>query len=593
MFRSKWFAGPGENRTKKPEPQQAKLKLQSLDSRPKNAAASEPEEITSDHEDVEMPDASVEPKSEGESEVEVAQNTSRKSDRNDTPSDDDDDAPPSKRRRTTAQNKGTNGTASKASMSKSAINGKGKATARIPAAKTSSAKKAAPVDNKEVKNERDGEELAVSGTDKAIVKPAEATPEDEGEASVSEHEPEEQEDDEDKPEEAAKAREKVLVALKSSGKDPYPDWKAGEDVPYAALCATFHKIEMTTKRLEILAHCSLFLRQVLRLTPTDLLETILLMINKLGADYTGIELGIGESLIMKAIGESTGRSLAVIKADQQEIGDLGMVAAKSRGNQPTMFKPKALTVKGVFKGLKDIATIEGHGSQGRKVAGIKKLLSSADAANAGKGNKVDITKEKGGPSEAKYIVRTLEGKLRLGLAEKSVLVALAQAVVFHREEYLAAAEKKKLVAPTTEELARGETILKSVYRYVLYSNQICRFLTGAANCQATKQLYQRSSLLITNWRSSPTNANFSPEYLSSLCLQNPQNPSLKSWTASKASISLANTSMTENELKFILLHTLLQSSTQLRCLRPERARRELPMSSLATQRICQRSIQTF
>ena len=84
------------------------------------------------------------------------------------------------------------------------------------------------------------------------------------------------------------------------------------------------------------------------------------MINKLAADYAGIELGIGESLIMKAIGESTGRSLQVIKADQNEIGDLGLVAAKSRGNQPTMFKPKPLTVRAVRDGLMGIATTSGR-----------------------------------------------------------------------------------------------------------------------------------------------------------------------------------------------------------------------------------------
>jgi DNA ligase 1 len=266
-------------------------------------------------------------------------------------------------------------------------------------------------------------------------------------------------DEDEKPEAAAKAREKVQITLKNSGKDPYPDWKAGDPVPYAALCTTFSKIEMTTKRLEILAHCSLFLRQVLRLTPNDLLPTIQLMINKLAADYAGIELGIGESLIMKAIGESTGRSLSIIKADQNEIGDLGLVAAKSRSNQPTMFKPKALTVRGVQEGLMGIATVEGQGSQGRKVAGIKKLLSAADAHLAGKGGKgVDITKDKGGPSEAKYIVRTLEGKLRLGLAEKTVLVALAQAMVFHETTQ----NSDKI--PSTEQLAKGERILKSVYR---------------------------------------------------------------------------------------------------------------------------------
>lgn len=286
-----------------------------------------------------------------------------------------------------------------------------------------------------------------------------------------EEEPEEEEleiqEDEVNPKDAAKAREKVLTLLKGSGKDPYPDWKAGTPVPYAALCQTFHKIEMTSKRLEILAHCSLFLRQVMRLTPDDLLLAVLLMVNKLGADYTGVELGIGESFIMKAIGESTGRSLAVIKADQNEIGDLGLVATKSRSNQPTMFAPKPLTVQSVFKGLLEIATMEGTGSQARKVSGIKKLLSSADAASAGKGKKpIDINHEKGGPSEAKYIVRTLEGKLRLGLADKSVLVALAQAVVFHRTEYAAAADGKKSKPPTPEILEKGERIMKSVYRYI-------------------------------------------------------------------------------------------------------------------------------
>ncbi|KAI4169834.1 MAG: hypothetical protein LQ343_005383 [Gyalolechia ehrenbergii] len=265
-------------------------------------------------------------------------------------------------------------------------------------------------------------------------------------------------DDEELPEVAAKAREKVQSTLKSSGKAPYPDWRQGEPVPYAALCTTFSLIEMTTKRLTISSHCSLFLRQILRLTPQDLLPTVQLMLNKLAADYAGIELGIGESLIMKAIGETTGRSLQVIKNDQAEIGDLGLVAAKSRSSQPTMFKPKALTVKRVLDGLMGIATISGDGAQARKVAGIKKLLSAADVALAGKGSKgVDITKDKGGASETKFIIRFLEGKLRLGLAEKTVLVALAHAMVIHETE------KKGKKLPSSEQLAKGEAILKTVY----------------------------------------------------------------------------------------------------------------------------------
>lgn len=268
--------------------------------------------------------------------------------------------------------------------------------------------------------------------------------------SASEAEPD---DEEEKPEIVQKVRKTVQTKLIGKAKDPYPDWKPGEPVPYAALCTTFSLIELTTKRLEIMAHCSLFLRQVLRLTPKDLLPTVMLMINKLAPDYAGIELGIGESLIMKAIGESTGRSLQVIKNDQKDIGDLGLVAVKSRSTQPTMFKPKPLTIQDVYKGLRGIATTTGNGAQGRKVDSIKKLLSAADAHGTGK---VDITKDKGGPSEAKFIVRFLEGKLRLGLAEKTVLVSLAQAMIVHEAE-------KKGKVPSTTEMEEAEATLKTVY----------------------------------------------------------------------------------------------------------------------------------
>lgn len=210
---------------------------------------------------------------------------------------------------------------------------------------------------------------------------------------------------------------------------------------------------MTTKRLEIMAHCSLFLRQVMRLTPDDLLPTVLLMINKLAPDYAGIELGIGESLIMKAIGETTGRTLQIIKQDQKEIGDLGLVAVKSRSTQPTMFKPTALTIRGVHKGLMGIATVTGNGAQGRKVDGIKKLLSAADANSKGK---IDIHKDKGGPSEAKFLIRFLEGKLRLGLAERTVLVSLAQAIVNHEAT-------QKGQTPSATDVEEAEAMLKTVY----------------------------------------------------------------------------------------------------------------------------------
>ncbi|KAI9754136.1 MAG: hypothetical protein M1815_005776 [Lichina confinis] len=290
---------------------------------------------------------------------------------------------------------------------------------------------------------------------------------------------------EEKPEVAVAVRKKIQSSLGTSRQDPYPDWRPHDPVPYAALCTTFSLIELTTKRLIILSLCAQFLRQVLRLTPEDLLPTVQLMVNKLAADYAGVELGIGESLIMKAIGEATGRRSAAIKSDHNEIGDLGLVAAKSRSNQPTMFKPKPLTVRGVHEGLLAVATVTGQGAQSRKVAGIKKLLSAADAQSAGRDKGVDVNVDKGGASEAKYLIRFLEGKLRLGLAEKTVLVALAQAMVAHE---VSATGK----IPSTEQLAKGEAILKTVYRYLapLLSSAAVRTSTLTGGCGSELPSYE-------------------------------------------------------------------------------------------------------
>ncbi|KAL2421982.1 DNA ligase 1 [Exophiala dermatitidis] len=319
--------------------------------------------------------------------------------------------------------------------------------------RTSTSKPAASTKAKSLSTKPDSGKTTEKSSNTDRTQPEGSTSPDEKDGlSVSEDESSVSDDDTTKVDKKQVAQ--IQATIKSSGKDPYPDWKAGDPVPYAALCTTFSLIELTTKRLQIIAYCSAFLQQVLRLTPEDLLPTVQLMLNKLAADYAGIELGIGESLIMKAIGESSGRSLAVIKADHHKIGDLGLVAAKSKSKQSQMFKPKPLTVRGVHQGLLEIAKMEGQGSQDQKVRAINRLMASADVSSASKA--VDITKDKGGPSEAKFLVRFLEGKLRLGLAEKTVIVALAQAVVTHE-----AAKKGKV--PSTDQLAKGEAALKTVY----------------------------------------------------------------------------------------------------------------------------------
>ena len=49
-----------------------------------------------------------------------------------------------------------------------------------------------------------------------------------------------------------------------------------------------------------------FFRSVIALTPNELLPCVYLCLNKLAPAYEGVELGIGETLLMKAIAQCTG-----------------------------------------------------------------------------------------------------------------------------------------------------------------------------------------------------------------------------------------------------------------------------------------------
>lgn len=191
------------------------------------------------------------------------------------------------------------------------------------------------------------------------------------------------------------------------------DIPGSDGIPYLTLAKTFSKIEATTKRLEISKYCSDLFSSVLNQTkgdPSTLTKVVYLCINRLGPDYEGLELGLGESLILKALAESTGRSLADVKKQYNKLGDLGQVALLSKKSQSMMFsKPKPLTTDHVFTKLKGIATSTGKESQQKKIGIIKALLLQCRE------------------EESKFLVRSLEGKLRIGLAEKTVLIGLSNA----------------------------------------------------------------------------------------------------------------------------------------------------------------------
>ena len=76
-----------------------------------------------------------------------------------------------------------------------------------------------------------------------------------------------------------------------------------------------------------------------------------------------------------------------------------------------MFQPAPMSVSSVFGKLKEISEFSGNKSMDQKVQKIQSMLVACKEA------------------ESRYLMRSLQGKLRIGMAEQSVLQALAHACV--------------------------------------------------------------------------------------------------------------------------------------------------------------------
>jgi len=174
---------------------------------------------------------------------------------------------------------------------------------------------------------------------------------------------------------------------------------------YSLVTETYEKIEKTTKRLEMTDYLVDFFKK----TPKEVIDKVVYLTQgKLYPDFVGIEIGMAEKLAIKAIAKASGRKESEIEKDLAETGDLGETAQKFLEKRIQMsFFRKPLTVERVYKTLDKIARASGEGSVDLKVNLLAGLLADAT------------------PRDAKYIIRTVTGKLRLGIADMTVLDALA------------------------------------------------------------------------------------------------------------------------------------------------------------------------
>ena len=164
-------------------------------------------------------------------------------------------------------------------------------------------------------------------------------------------------------------------------------------------------MESTTKRLELTQH----LVELFEKTPEDVISKIVYLLQgKLRPDFEGIELGVAEKLAIRAIAKSSGIAVNKIEQEYRKTGDLGQAATKILEQKTqTTFLVEDISVERVYETLFKIAKLEGARSQDMKMKYISSLLNDAT------------------PLEASYILKILLGTLRLGVAENTVMDALA------------------------------------------------------------------------------------------------------------------------------------------------------------------------
>jgi DNA ligase-1 len=176
---------------------------------------------------------------------------------------------------------------------------------------------------------------------------------------------------------------------------------------YSVLADKYEKLEKTPAKLEKTS----IVAELLKETPKDLLSKVVLLLNgKVFPSWSEKELGVANQLMIKSISKAYGISEKEIVNLFKKTGDLGLTVEKlSKKKKQSTLGKKVLTIEKVFENLQMIAEQEGKGSQERKMNLVAELLSQAK------------------PKEALYIVRTVLGQLRIGVAEGIIRDSIAKA----------------------------------------------------------------------------------------------------------------------------------------------------------------------
>lgn len=171
---------------------------------------------------------------------------------------------------------------------------------------------------------------------------------------------------------------------------------------FKKLCEYFERLEETTKRLEMFDILAELFKES---SVEDIDKIIYLSQGQLLPPFYGIEIGISEKLLIRALSDATNTPTKKVEQTFRHTGDLGKTAEELNKREGYN-----LSVKQVYEELLDIAQIGGVGSVEKKIGLLSNLFKGVS------------------PKESKYIARFVIGRLRLGIGDPTVLEALALSI---------------------------------------------------------------------------------------------------------------------------------------------------------------------
>jgi len=174
---------------------------------------------------------------------------------------------------------------------------------------------------------------------------------------------------------------------------------------FSDVATVFSEIEKRSGRLEMTdVLAALFART----GKDEIAELVYIIQGIIAPPYEGLDLGVGEKFALEAIASAAGYGRSEVERHYKKSGDLGDTAEALLGKKKqTALFTSEMDLLRVYEVMRRIAGSSGVGSQEQKIKRLAEMLNNAS------------------PLEARYIVRFVLGRLRLGVGDPTIIDALS------------------------------------------------------------------------------------------------------------------------------------------------------------------------